>query len=111
MKSKCSFLTSDLMREARTRALELKKKKVAAKPQMQAPKKAPEKKVEPKTMKKAITAEPPPKINLSSDSNLSEDLKAFERDLISESDHEDQRNESTGTIYVQETSSGRVIRK
>ena len=98
------------MREARTRALELKKKKVAEKPPMQAPKKMPEKKIEPKTMKKATMSEPPPRINLSSDSNLSEDLKAFERDLISESDQEDQRNESTGTIYVQETSSGRVIR-
>ena len=98
------------MREARTKALELKKKKVVTKPLMQAPKKMAEKKADQKTMKKTTTTEPPPKINLSSDSNLSEDLKAFERDLINESDQEDQRNGSAETIYVQETSSGRMIR-
>ena len=50
---------------------------------------------------------PPPKINLSAQSELSDDLKEFERNLISESDSEERRNDSAGTIYVQETTSGK----
>lgn len=91
------------MREARTRALELKKMKTAQNK---------EQKSEPKEKdganKKAEAAEnaPPPKMNLSAESNLSEDLQEFEKDLCGEYDAEDERNGSSGTIYVQETSSG-----
>ena len=94
------------MREARTRALELKKKKTTQKLPVPVPKKTSEKMAAPKP----ATMAPPPKMNFSSDSNLSEDLREFERDLCSESDQEGQRDESNGTIYVQETSSGKIFR-
>lgn len=97
-----SFLTSDLLREARTRALELKKKKATA--AMTTTKKSMEGRDQ---LRNGV----PPKMNLSSESNMSDDLKAFEKDLINESDSEDAPNTSAGTSYVPETTSGSDIIK
>ena len=102
-----SFLTSDLLREARTRALEMKKKKLTPAETAVKANKPTEKKSVPKR-NEAPEVAPPAKINFSSESNLSEELQEFKEDLINGTDTQ---NNSASTSYVPETSSGKDIIK
>ena len=106
-------MTHDILKEARTRALEQKKKKVLAEPKaMAAPKKPAAPKLPIPAENRAATVPPPPRMNLSADSNLSEDLKAFERDLCEGSGEEESQESNSAAsatsevVYVAETSSG-----